>query len=102
MLFLQRYVERDIRSAHPPQKISKPSLFFNFFINQYFYAENTANLQNRAGREFFGSVQPVYLPVVTPFLARRSNWRSIQVLPMIRITIMIYQVGVCVGVCVHL
>ena len=48
MPFLQRYVERDIRSAHPPQKISKPSLFFNFFINQTFlvniYAENTANL----------------------------------------------------------
>ena len=58
MLFLQRYVERDIRSAHPPQKISKPSLFFIFFfINQTFlvniYAENTANLQNRVGREFF-------------------------------------------------
>ena len=56
MLFLQRYVERDIRSAHPPQKISKPSPFFNFFINQTFlvniYAESTANLQNRAGRDF--------------------------------------------------
>ena len=23
------------------------------------YAENTANLQNRAGRDFFGGVQPV-------------------------------------------
>ena len=45
------------------KKISKPSLFFNFFINQTFlvniYAENTANLQNRAGREFFGGVQPM-------------------------------------------
>ena len=63
MLFLQRYVERDIRSAHPPQKISKPRLFFIFFINQTFlvniYAENTANLQNRAGRDFFGGVQPL-------------------------------------------
>ena len=58
MLFLQRYVERDIRSAHPPQKISKSSLFFNFLINQTFYAENTANLQNRAGQDFFGGVQP--------------------------------------------
>ena len=39
------------------KKISKPSLFFNSFINQTFlvniYAENTANLQNRAGRDFF-------------------------------------------------
>ena len=62
MLFLQRYVERDIRSAHPPQKISKPSLFLIFFMNQTFlvniYAENTPNLQNRAGRDFFGGVQP--------------------------------------------
>ena len=63
LFFWQRYVERDIRSAHPPQKISKPSLFFSFFINQTFlvniYAENTANLQNRAGWDFFGGVQPV-------------------------------------------
>ena len=63
MLILQRYVERDIWSAHPPQKISKPTLFFNFFINQTFlvnihHAENTANLQNKAGRDFFGGVQP--------------------------------------------
>ena len=61
MLSLQRYVERDIRSAHPPQKISKPSRFLNFFINQTFlvniYAENTSNLKNRAGRDFFGGVQ---------------------------------------------
>ena len=51
------------RSAHPPQKISKPSLFYHFFVNQTFlvniYAENTANLQKRAGRDFFGGVQPV-------------------------------------------
>ena len=62
MLFLQRYVERDTRSAHPPQKISKPSLFFNYFINQTLlvniYAENTANLQNKAGQDFFGGLQP--------------------------------------------
>ena len=39
------------------KKISKPRLFFNFFINQTslvnIYAENTVNLQNRAGRYFF-------------------------------------------------
>ena len=62
MLFLQRFVEKGIRSAHPPQKISKPRLFFNFFINQTFlvniYVENTANLQSRAGRDVFGGVQP--------------------------------------------
>ena len=44
------------------KKISKPSLIFNVFINQTFlvniYAESTANLQNRAGRDFFGGVQP--------------------------------------------
>ena len=62
MLFLQRFVEKGIRSAHPPQRISKPRLFFNFFINQTslvnIYVENTANLQSRAGRDVFGGVQP--------------------------------------------
>ena len=63
MLFLQRYVEKGIRSAHPLQKISKPRLFFNFFVNQTslvnIYGENTANLQSRDGQDFFGGVQPV-------------------------------------------
>ena len=63
MLFLQRFVEKVIRSAHPPQKISKPRLFFNFFINQTslvnIYVANAANLQRRAGRDVFGGVQPV-------------------------------------------
>ena len=33
------------------------------------YAENTANLQNRVGREFFGGVQPVVanLPLLCEF-----------------------------------
>ena len=44
MLFLQRFVEKGIRSAHPPQKISKPRLFFNFFINQ-------TSLVNQGGRK---------------------------------------------------
>ena len=73
MLLLQRYVERDIRSAHPPQKISKPSLFFNFFINQTFlvniYAENTASLQNRAGRDFL----MVCNPNCVPYTYKRSG-----------------------------
>ena len=60
--FLQRYVEKGIRSAHLPQKISKPRLFFNFFFNQTslvnIFVENAANLQSRAGRDFFGGVQP--------------------------------------------
>ena len=64
MLFLQRYVERDIRSAHPPQKNKQAKPIFHFLkINLTFlvniYAENTANLQNRAGRDFFGGVEPV-------------------------------------------
>ena len=64
MLFLQRFVEKGIRSAYPPQKISKPRLFFNFFINQtslvniYVRVANAANLQSRAGRDVFGGVQP--------------------------------------------
>ena len=45
------------------KKKSKPRLFFNSFINQTslvnIYEENTANMQSRAGREFFGGVQPV-------------------------------------------
>ena len=63
MFFLQRLVEKGIRSAHPPQKISKPRLFCNFFINQTslvnIYVANTANLQRRAGQDVFGGVQPV-------------------------------------------
>ena len=62
LFFLQRFVEKGIRSVHPPQKISKPRLFFIFFINQTslvnIYAENTAKLQSRAGRAVFGGVQP--------------------------------------------
>ena len=50
MLFFMRFVEKDVRSAHPPQKISRPGLFFNFFINQpslvNIYVENAANLQS--------------------------------------------------------
>ena len=60
--FLQRYVEKGIRSAHPPQRIHKPRPFVNFFINQTslvnIYVENATNLQSRAGRDFFGGVQP--------------------------------------------
>ena len=76
--FLQRYVERDIWSAHPPQKISKPSLFFNFFINQTFlvniYAENTANLQNRAGRDFFLVVCNLQCAVATVILCYERHY----------------------------
>ena len=57
------FTEKGIRSAHPPRKISKPRLFFDFFINQTplvnIYVENTANLQSRAGRDVFGGVQPL-------------------------------------------
>ena len=35
--FLQRYVEKGIRSAHPPQKISKPRLSFNFLFFKKFF-----------------------------------------------------------------
>ena len=63
MLFLQRYVEKGIRSAHPLPKNSKLRLFFNFLLIKIpwstFYLENTENLQSRAGRDFFGGVQPV-------------------------------------------
>ena len=88
--FLERYVERDIRwSAHPPQKISKPSLFFNFFINQTFLvsicAENTANLQNRAGREFFGGVQPVQY-------MHKSQYTERAILPVHMIQCRIYHI----------
>ena len=62
MLFLQRFIEKGIRSANLPQKISTPRLFFNFFINQTslvnIYVENTANLQSRVGRDVFDGVQP--------------------------------------------
>ena len=53
--FLQRHVEKGIRSANPLQ-ISKPRLFFNSFVNQIalvnISGRNTANLQSRAGRDF--------------------------------------------------
>ena len=62
MLFFYRDLLRKA-SDHPPQKISKPRLFFNFFINQTslvnIYVANAANLQSRAGRDVFGGVQPV-------------------------------------------
>ena len=65
IFFLQRFVEKGIRSAHPPQKISQPRLFFNFFINQTslvnICVKNTTNLQSRAGQDFFGGVQPASL-----------------------------------------
>ena len=60
---------------HHKNKQAKP--IFQFFINQTFlvniYEENTANLQNRAGREFFGGVQPVVrvLPQLTA-----HNWQK--------------------------
>ena len=51
---------------HKKHKQAKPIFHFFpifFLINQTFlvniYAENTANLQNRDGRDFFGGVQPV-------------------------------------------
>ena len=63
MLFLQSFVEKGIRSAHPPQNISKPRLLFNFFTNQTslvnIYVENAPNLQSRAERDVFGGVQPL-------------------------------------------
>ena len=43
-------------------KNKQAKAIFQFFINQTslvnIYAENTANLQGRAGRNFFGGVQP--------------------------------------------
>ena len=41
------------------KKLASQGFFFFFF--SFFYAENTANLQIRAGREFFGGVQPVHV-----------------------------------------
>ena len=62
MLSLQRFVEKSIRSAHPPQA-SQGYFSFFFFIYQTsyivnIYVENAANLQSRAGRDVFGGVQP--------------------------------------------
>ena len=53
-----------VSTSTTKNKQAKP-IFLIFSINQTFlvniYAENTANLQNRAGREFFGGVQPAWL-----------------------------------------
>ena len=34
MMSLHRYAEKGIKSAHLPQKITKPRLFFNFILYQ--------------------------------------------------------------------
>ena len=54
--------ERHQVSTSTTKNKQAKSIFSIFFINQTFlvniYAENTANLQNRAWRDFFGGVQP--------------------------------------------
>ena len=60
---LRKASDQRIHHKKKKKKISKPRLFFIFFfINQTslvnIYAENTAKLQSRAGRDVFGGVQP--------------------------------------------
>ena len=62
MFFTEIYVEKIIRSAHPPQKITIFSYFPIFVLIKLpwstFHVKNTANLQSRAGQNFFCGVQP--------------------------------------------